>query len=231
MIGSPCDDADMADSVDPSLPAAERRDTPMSFRPQVARAIPRIRPMFALALVATVAFALGAIAWSKWGRARPRARIAVPSAPIVPRGCTSLEAEEVIRSASMTDLDRVTCLAVAGKIDRAREMLYAMSESARVQAIADVFSLAHPIADRGDDASAGPIMELVVEFSPTNYMAVFHAGMAEFALGHDEVAGPMLDRFLAMYSSRDVWRHRAEQALASIAAHTAIDERQAHFAE
>lgn len=221
----------MADSVDPSPSSGERREPPISFRPQVGRAIPRLRPGFAFALVATVAFALGAAAWNHWGRTRPRARIAAPTAPIVPRGCTALEAEEVVRSASMTDLDRVTCLAVAGKIDRARNLLYAMSESARVQAIADVFSLAHPIADRGDDASAGPIMSLVVEFAPTNYMAMFHAGMAEFALGHDEVAGPMLERFLGMYSARDLWRQRAEQALAAIAAHTAIDERQAHFAE
>jgi hypothetical protein len=191
-----------------------------------------MRPAFALALVATAAFALGAVAWGKWVRPRPIARLVVPLPPPMPaRSCTALEAEEVVRSAAMSDLDRVTCLAVAGKIDRARDLLYAMNEGARTQAIADVFSLAHPIADRGDDASAGPIMGLVVEFSPTNYMAVFHAGMAEFALGHDDVAGPHLEHFLTMYTPRDVWRQRAEHALAAIAAHAALDQRQAHFPE
>src|SRR4029079_19264140 len=159
----------------PLSPASEPlRDSPPIIRPQVGRPVARMRPAFALALIATTAFALGAVAWGKWVRPRPLARLVMPLPPPVPaRSCTALEAEEVIRAAAMTALDRVTCLAVAGKIDRARDLLYAMSEGARAQAIADVFSLAHPIADRGDDASAGPIMGLVVEFSPTNYMAVF----------------------------------------------------------
>jgi hypothetical protein len=201
-----------------------------------------MRPGVAVALVAATAFGLGAMAWSRRMQSRSSARLAAspaliaewsgpeaaPLASMTPeRNCTALEAEEVVRSTAMTDLDRVTCLAIGGKIDRARQELYAMSDEARAQAIADVFSLAHPIADRGDDASAGPIMELVVEFTPTNYMAVFHAGMAAFALGHDDVAGPHLQRFVAMYMPHDVWRQRAEQALAAIAAHTAVDERQA----
>jgi hypothetical protein len=131
----------------------------------------------------------------------------------------------------MPDVDRVTCLAVAGKIDRARDQLRAMTGATRSQAIAQVFNVAHPIADRGDDASAGPIMALVVEFWPDNYMAVFHAGMAEFALGHDETAGEQLTRFLAMYAPHDVWRARAEQAMAAIDAHIALELRQAHFPE
>ena len=190
-----------------------------------------MRPAFALALVATVAFALGVIAWDRWMHPASPARAVGPSALALARGCTPLEVEEVIRTASMTDTERATCLAVAGKIDRARELLVAMTDAMRSQAIAQVFNVAHPIADRGDDASAGPIMGLVVEFWPDNYMAVFHAGMAEFALGHDDLAGRQLTRFLTMYPPRDVWRTRAEQALAAIAAHTALDQRQAHFAE
>ena len=201
-----------------------------SFKPQVARPVARMRPVFALALVATVAFALGVIAWDRWVRPEPRAA-AAPAAPVVLRGCTALEVEEVIRAPAMADVDRVTCLAVAGKLDRARAMLRAMGDTARSQAIARVFSVAHPIADRGDDESAGPIMALVVEFWPGNYMAVFHAGMAEFALGHDAAAHTQLERFLRMYAARDPWRQRAEQALAAIAAHTPIGQRQAHFPE
>jgi len=199
------------------------------FRPQVGRPVPRMRPAFALGLIASVAFALGAISWDRWMHSSPSAQPDEPRTLVLPRGCTPLEVEEVVRSVSMTDIERATCLAVAGKIDRARERLLAMSGAVRSQAIAQVFSVAHPIADRGDDASAGPIMALVVEFWPDNYMAVFHAGMAEFALGHDEPARQQLAQFLTMYTPHDVWRSRAEQALAAIAAHTALDQRQAHF--
>lgn len=221
----------MADAGDSMLPSELPRDVRPSFVPQVGRPVPRIRMAFLLAFVATVAFALGALAWGRWARPRPLARLAAPSAPLVARGCTALEAEEVVRSPEMTDLDRVTCLAVAGKLERARALLHAMSPAARVQAIADVFSLAHPIADRGDDASAGPIMELVVEFSPSNYMALFHAGMAAFALGRDDVARRHLVQFLGLYAVDDVWRQRAVQALDGIEAHLALDKRQAHFPE
>jgi hypothetical protein len=183
-----------------------------------------------IALVATSAFALGVVAWDTWIRPRSPMRFVEP-ASVVLRGCTQLEVEQAIRDAAMTDIERATCLAVAGKIDRARSLLRAMSGLMRSQAISQVFNVAHPIADRGDDASAGPIMALVVEFWPDNYMAVFHAGMAEFALGHDEAARQQLERFLAMYASRDVWRSRAEQALAAIAAHTELDKRLAHFPE
>jgi hypothetical protein len=213
-------------------PAIEKsgRYRSLGFKPQVRRPTPRMRPVFTLALVATVAFALGVVVWSRW--LRPRQPPPAESTTVVlPRGCTSLEVEEVIRAASMTGVERVTCLAVAGKIDRARELLLAMSDPMRSHAIAQVFNLAHPIADRGDDASAGPIMALVVEFWPANYMAVFHAGMAEFALGRDELAAPQLERFLLMYHRHDVWRQRAEQALSAIAAHTELDKRQAHFPE
>ena len=71
----------------------------------------------------------------------------------------------------------------------------------------------------------------VVELWPANYMAMFHAGMAEFAMGHDDVARERLERFLVMYSAEDVWRSRARRALADIAAHAPLDRREAHFPE
>lgn len=199
------------------------------FGPQVGRPVPRMRPAFVLALVASAAFALGVIAWDRW--THPGASPAAAAATALSRGCTPLEVEEVLRRTAMRDVERVVCLAVAGKIDRARDQLLAMTNADRSRAIAQVFSVAHPIADRGDDASAGPIMALVVEFWPDNYMAVFHAGMAEFALGHDEPAGRQLTRFLAMYAPHDAWRARAEQALSAIDGHTALEQRQAHFPE
>jgi len=143
--------------------------------------------------------------------------------------CTALEVEQTIRGAS--PIDQATCLAIAGKTERARQVLLAMSDSERSAAIERIFTVAHPIADAGDDESAGPMMELVVELGPDNYMAVFHAGMAAFALGHDALAKQRLEQFLAMYAPRDIWRGRAEQALRDISAHAPLAGRQAHFPE
>jgi len=211
------------------LPAAE--DRPI-IQPQVGPPVARgVRPIFWIALgVAVVAPVVFVLAMHG---SHPHVQIG-PAPP--PRasslsGCTSLEVEETIRDTPMTDIDRMTCLAVAGKIDRARAMLRAMSEQTRSQAIGRVFAVAHPIADRGDDASAGPIMWLVTEFWPQNYMAVFHAGMSDFALGRDDTAKQQLERFLQMYAPQDVWHARAEQALAAIAAHAPLDQREAHFPE
>jgi hypothetical protein len=232
--------ADVGDvRTDPEQPPTS--DARPRFEPQVERPIPRMRPVFAVALVATLAFAAGVVAWSVWIHppglltetrrlTTQRSGTAGPGSAL-PAGCTSLEVEQTIRAPSMTDSDRVTCLAVAGKIDRARAMLRAMPGTARMEAIAQVFAVAHPIADRGDDASAGPIMWLVVDFWPQNYMAVFHAGMSDFALGRDDTARTQLENFLAMYSPHDVWRARAEQALAAIGAHAPLDQREAHFPE
>jgi hypothetical protein len=140
--------------------------------------------------------------------------------------CTPLEVEVTLRNHTLATGQQATCLAVAGKIDRARELLLRAPDG-----VAMLFAIAHPIADAGDDRSAGPIMKLVVEFSPDNYMAVFHAGMADYALGNDGDARAMLLRFLDMYTVTDVWRERAQGALAGIDAHVPLPEREAHFAE
>ena len=194
-----------------------------SFQKQVTAAKPRLRLGFIVALLVTMACGILALLLRS-----PRTQVVEVQAPPM---CTPLDADTRIADPAMTDIDRVTCLAIAGKIDAARTRLFAMSATERSQAIATVFSIAHPIADRGDDRSAGPIMALVVEFWPENYMAVFHAGMAEFALGHDANAKAQLERFLGMYARRDVWHQRAEKALADIAANAPLDRREAHFKE
>jgi len=108
------------------------------------------------------------------------------------------------------------CYALAGKIARAREMILALDAGARGTAANIVFELAHPVADAGDDRAAGPIMELVAEFAPDNYMALYHAGMAEFAVGDKRLAKKHLLRFLELYSPEDGWRSSAQGALRQI---------------
>jgi hypothetical protein len=105
------------------------------------------------------------------------------------------------------------CLALAGRIDDARAAIAALPVSDRAGAAGVVFDVAHPIADAGDDRSAGPIMGLVVEFWPNHYMALYHAGMASYGLGYGDLARKYLEEFLDLYEQEDGWRSNAEQVL------------------
>jgi tetratricopeptide (TPR) repeat protein len=105
------------------------------------------------------------------------------------------------------------CYALAGKIDRAREVIDHLASGERSQAAGIVFAIGHPVADAGDDQSAGPIMRLVVSYQPGNYMALYHAGMSEYILGQLDFARTHLERFLELYRSEDGWRNNALDVL------------------
>jgi hypothetical protein len=108
------------------------------------------------------------------------------------------------------------CYALAGKIDRARQAIDALPGSERGTAAGIVFAVGHPVADAGDDASAGPIMRLVVEYQPENYMALYHAGISEYMLGEMDFARSHLTRFLELYQPEDGWRSNARDVLGRI---------------
>jgi hypothetical protein len=108
------------------------------------------------------------------------------------------------------------CFALAGKIDRARDLIDAMEPGARSSAAAVLFNVAHPVADAGDDRSSGPMMELVLRYWGTNYMALYHAGMSEFSLGETELAEKRLRAFLTMYTADDGFTSAARGALRKI---------------
>lgn len=105
------------------------------------------------------------------------------------------------------------CWALAGRVDRAREIIDGLDAERRWQAAGIVFNLAHPVADAGDDRAAGPIMEMVVEYWPNHYMALYHAGMARLGLGDREAARDYLERFLERYDAPDGWTSSARAAL------------------
>jgi hypothetical protein len=105
------------------------------------------------------------------------------------------------------------CYALAGKIDRARELILTVEPDQRWRAAGIVFEIGHPIADAGDDRSAGPIMSLVVEFWPNHYMALYHAGAAAYGLGQADAAGRHLRSFLRHYTVADGWGQRAQEML------------------
>lgn len=108
------------------------------------------------------------------------------------------------------------CYALAGNIDSARATILRLPPDARGGAAGIVFGIGHPVADDGDDRSAGPIMELVIEFQPDNYMALYHAGMSEYALGQHDRARGSLARFIELYQEPDGWRGNALEVLGRI---------------
>jgi tetratricopeptide (TPR) repeat protein len=109
------------------------------------------------------------------------------------------------------------CYALAGRIDQAREVIDGLPEGLRYQAAGFVFNAGHPAADAGDNIAAGPLMELVVEYWPNHYMALYHAGAARFERGDYEVAKGYLQRFLKEYSTDDGWHASAVSMLDQIA--------------
>ena len=128
--------------------------------------------------------------------------------------CNSVEVETRLRAVPpLATTDGVgygaACLALAGKVAEARTLLSTLPEQERWRAAGIVFGVGHPVADAGDDRSAGPIMELVVEFWPNHYMALYHAGAARFALGQHDRAEPLLREFRRYYEPDDGWTRNA----------------------
>ncbi|MBM4183196.1 MAG: hypothetical protein FJ207_03110 [Gemmatimonadetes bacterium] len=109
------------------------------------------------------------------------------------------------------------CYALAGRIDRARETIDALPAGLRAQAAGVVFEAGHPAADAGDDVAAGPLMELVVDYWPNHYMALYHAGAARFDRGDYPLAQKYLERFMVEYAVEDGWRSSARGMLERIA--------------
>lgn len=106
------------------------------------------------------------------------------------------------------------CWAFAGKLDVARrEIAKLPAGEPRSYAASVVFYVAHPVADQGDDVAAGPIMELVLEFKPDDFQALYHAGMSEYALGRIEEAQHNLSKFRQLYRAKDFFGNNADQAL------------------
>lgn len=101
------------------------------------------------------------------------------------------------------------CYVLAGKIEEADKLIQPLGKKEQEEAVNIVFEIGHPVADAGDDQSAGPIMNLVVKYQPWNYMALYHAGMSAYILGDSEVSKEHLESFLEIYQRDDGWRNNA----------------------
>ena len=113
-------------------------------------------------------------------------------------------------------MHEAACLALAGRTDDARVRLLTLSSDDRWRGAGVVFAVGHPAADAGDDVAAGPLMELVVEFWPNHYMALYHGGAARFEAGDSARTGEYLERFLEEYEIEDGWRSSARAMLSEI---------------
>jgi len=108
------------------------------------------------------------------------------------------------------------CFALAHRIDRARQIIEGLPADLRAQGAGVVFEAGHPAADAGDDVAAGPLMELVVDYWPNHYMALYHAGAARYDLGDYAIARKYLESFMVEYGTEDGWRSSARGMLERI---------------
>jgi hypothetical protein len=163
--------------------------------------------------------------------AGPPEVVILPSAPLVvgagrapewfaatrPR-CNPVEIEVALRATPPPDgvegaSYQAGCYALAGKIDRARQVIDGLAEGSRPRAAGIVFEIVHPVADAGDDKSAGPMMRLVLDYWPENFQALYHAGMSEYAVDDYQRARTHLRAFLRMYNVDDGWTRNARAVL------------------
>ena len=132
--------------------------------------------------------------------------------------CNSVEVVTAMHNATYPQTPKgvgyaASCYALAGRLDLAEKVIQELPENLQVYAAAVVFNIGHPVADAGDDKSAGPIMDLVLRYWPDNYMALYHAGMSAYVLDDYPKAEIHLQKFLQIYQRQDVWTNKAKSAL------------------
>lgn len=132
--------------------------------------------------------------------------------------CNAVEVEVTMRRSGppggeLGTAYQAACYALAGRIDQARGAIESLDGDARWRAAGVVFEVGHPVADAGDDRAAGPIMALVADYWPNHFMALYHAGMSEYATGDLATARRHLAAFLELYPTADGWRSNAATVL------------------
>src|SRR2546421_3761583 len=95
------------------------------------------------------------------------------------------------------------CYALAGKLNHAQQAIDALAEDQRWRAAAVVFNIGHPVADQGDDQSAGPIMRLRPRHLAHKYKALYHARVSEYGLGDPPPRRGPPPAVPALYSAHD----------------------------
>lgn len=98
---------------------------------------------------------------------------------------------------------KAACFAIARNLPKARAILLGLPEGDRIRGASLVYDVAQRLAADGKHDTAGPLMELVLEFWPNHYLALYEAGKARYASGDLVGAQEYLSRFLAVYVGDD----------------------------
>ena len=130
-----------------------------------------------------------------------------------PAGVTSMLRAQPAPATDEGAMHEAACLALAGHVGEARRVIDGLPQDVRYEAAGVVFNAGHPAADAGDELAAGPLMELVVDYWPNHYMALYHAGASGYERGEYDKARGYLDRFLAEYTVQDGWTSSARSML------------------
>lgn len=101
------------------------------------------------------------------------------------------------------------CFAIAADRSKARALILGLPEGTRLEAASVVFNVAQAMVERGQEMAAGPLMELVLEFWPNHYVALFEAGVTRYTEGDYTHARIYLQRFLDVYVQDDQRSQRA----------------------
>lgn len=101
------------------------------------------------------------------------------------------------------------CFAIAADMAKARALILGLPEGERLEAASVVFNVAQAMVEQGQEMPAGPLMELVLEFWPNHYVALFEAGVTRYAEGDYTHARIYLQRFLDVYVQDDQRSQRA----------------------
>jgi hypothetical protein len=101
------------------------------------------------------------------------------------------------------------CFAIAADMPKARALILGLPESDRLEAASVVFNVAQAMVEHGQEMPAGPLMELVLEFWPNHYVALFEAGVTRYSEGDYTHARIYLQRFLDVYVQDDQRTQRA----------------------
>ena len=188
------------------------------------------RPRWQVALLAGLVVVLGGVLVFDATREDPEEVLSTPAATgakgwfqQVKSGCNQLEVRSLMaRSPPPPGADGAGygagCLALAGRYPEARKLIETLATPYdRSVAAWRVFDIAHPVADQGEDAAAGPMMELVLEYWPDNFQALYHAGIAEYASGDTVRAQARLEDFLKRYHEKNNFTATAQLVLDRIA--------------
>lgn len=108
------------------------------------------------------------------------------------------------------------CYAVAGKTERAHELIDGLPEASRAHAVEALLNVVPPPHDGPEEEGTAPLMELLLDYQPDNARALYHAAIAEAAAGEKQAAITHLTKLVQVHTDADDLNARAKIALSRL---------------